>query len=134
MLPDFSHRDRRAHREVNRAFWAVVGASLALTGVALWVPLPFAGIAAVVAMGFLGLGCVVWAERVLEEYTRDLLFARDEQLPRGFARAETATPVGLYRDGEQPWSPSPHSRRRPGDAWTSDRTSDPESEPPTGQL
>ncbi len=111
-MSGFTHRDRRAHRDVGRAFWTVVGLSLGLTGIALWVPLPYAGIAAVVALGGLGAVYLGWAERTLSSYTEDLRRTRDGAEVDGFLRAEIGSPVGLDRDLRSPASPSPHSRRR----------------------
>ena len=111
-MADFSHRDRRVHREVNRALYATTGTSLALIALALVVSLPLVGIGAVVALGIVGLVYVVWADRFLEEYANDLRAAR-EGSPRGsFVRAEMASPIGLDRDSRSPVSVSPHSRRR----------------------
>lgn len=111
-MSDYTHRDRRAHRDVGRAFWAVTAVALALTGLALGVPLPFAGIAAVVALGALGAAYVGWSERMLADYANDLRLAREGGATGGFVRAEAAMPVGLYRDVGGPTSPSPHTRRR----------------------
>ena len=110
-MTDFSHRDRRAHREVNRAFGAVLGVSAGLIVFALVIPLPYSGVAAVVAMSVLGAVYVGWSDRTLDRYTEDLRAAAEGSRSTGFARAETASPVGLYRDGRGPVSRSPHSRR-----------------------
>ena len=111
-VSDYSHRDRRAHREVGRALWTVVGVSLGLTAVAVVLPWPFVGIASVVAMGALGLAYLGWSDRMLDRYASDLRRARDGTSTDGFVRVEVATPVGLYRDARLPTSPSPHTRRR----------------------
>jgi len=133
MQPDFTHRDRRAHRGVTRALGTVVGLCLGLTGVALWLPLPYAGISAVVALCLVGAGCLLWSERFLAEYVQDLRAAREGRESRGFARAETSTPVGLYRDRAMPWSPSPHTRRRPGDTPSSEAAAGADSRDGSGQ-
>ena len=123
-MSDFSHRDRRAHREVSRALWTVVGVSAGLTAVAVELPWPLVGIASVVAMGVLGLVYLGWSDRMLDGYASDLRHARDGTSTDGFVRAEIASPVGLYRDARLPTSPSPHSRRRtPFEEPTGDRAS-----------
>jgi hypothetical protein len=108
----FTHRDRRAHRDVGRAFWTVLGMSLALTGVALWLPLPYAGITAVIALGTLGAVYVGWADGLLEGYVGDLRRAQEGTEIDGFRRVEASSSVGLSRDERSPTSPSPHARRR----------------------
>jgi hypothetical protein len=109
---DYTHRDRRAHREVTRAFWTVVGVSLGLTGLALGVPVPYVGLAAVVALGVLGAVCVGWSDRLLSSYVGDLRRAWEGTEVDGFLRVEVASPVGLDRDARSRASPSPHARRR----------------------
>jgi len=112
-VSDFTHRDRRAHRDVGRAFWTVVGVSLGLTGLALGVPLPYVGLAAVVALGVVGAAYLGWAERFLTSYGADLRRAWEGSEVDGFRRVEVAATVGLDRDSRSPASPSPHVRRRP---------------------
>jgi len=124
VVADYTHRDRRAHRDVRRAFWTVVGVSLGFTGLALLVPLPFFGLGAVVALGVLGAGCVAWSERMLGSYTNDLRRAREGEDVDGFLRVETRSMVGLDRTVGGPTTASPHSRRRPRG------TADHEQEPP----
>jgi hypothetical protein len=110
-VSDFTHRDRRAHRDVTRSFWTVVAVSLGLTAVALELPLPYAGIAAVVALGVLGVAYLGWSERFLSSYSSDLRHAREGTAMDGFIRAEVASAVGLDRDGRSGSVPSPHVRR-----------------------
>ena len=110
-MSGYTHRDRRAHRDVGRAFWAIVGISLGLTGLALAVPLPLVGVTAVVALGVLGAVYVGWSDRLLSSYTNDLRQAREGSATDGFLRVEVGTAVGLDRDRRSP-SPSPHARRR----------------------
>jgi hypothetical protein len=98
---------------VGRTFWAVVGISLGLTGLALAVPLPFVGIVVVVALGVVGAVCVAWSDHLLSGYANDLAGVREGTAEDGFVRAEAATPVGLDRESRASRSPSPHSRRRP---------------------
>ena len=108
----YSHRDRRAHHDVGRAFWTVVGISLALTGLALAVPLAWVGIAAVVALGGLGAAYVGWSDRFLASYVDDLRLAREGSVKDGFLRVEAGSTIGLDRDLRSPASRSPHARRR----------------------
>lgn len=112
-MADYTHRDRRAHRDVRRAFWSVVGASLGLTSLAMLVPLPLIGLGAVVALGILGAVCMAWSERVLGSYTNDLRRALEGGEVDGFVRVEVRSTVGLDRTVGGRTSPSPHSRRRP---------------------
>jgi hypothetical protein len=111
-VKDFSHRDRRAHREVNRALWATTGITLGLIVIALVIPYTVVGLSAVVALGVVGVAYIAWGERLLDRYTSDLRDAREGILADGFVRAEMASPVGLNRDARSPASLSPHSRRR----------------------
>jgi len=108
---DFTHRDRRAHREVGRVFWTVVGVSAGLTGLALAIPLSLVGIATVVALGVVGAACVAWSDRLLSRYAVDLAEVREGRAADGFVRAEARTPVGLDREAGVLRSPSPHTRR-----------------------
>ena len=116
----YSHRDRRAHRDVRRALWTMVAAALALTGFGLGVPLPFAGPAAVVALGILGAVYLGWSDGMLSSYSNDLRLAREGRETDGFVRAEVASPVGLDRDVGGPTAFSPHSRRRYPGTWGDD--------------
>jgi hypothetical protein len=109
---EYSHRDRRAHKDVGRAVGTMVGAILLLIGIGLVVPLPFVGIAAVVALGVLGAAYLVWSEGMLASYSSDLRLALEGGETDGFTRVEVTTTVGLERDVGQPTSLSPHSRRR----------------------
>jgi len=109
---EFSHRDRRAQRAVGRAFFGMVAVTLALIGVSLVVPLWFAGLVGVVALGILGIGYLGWSDALLESYSNDL---RDELAggrAGGFLRAEIGSPAGLDRDVGRPTARSPHARRR----------------------
>ncbi|HYB78557.1 MAG TPA: hypothetical protein VEG66_02200 [Thermoplasmata archaeon] len=110
---EFTHRDRRAHRDVDRAIGTVLGISVALIGFAMVFPSEFVGILVVVALGVLGVACMGWSERMLAQYASDLRHAQDASSPRGFLRAEVGVTVGLDREEEMPPSPSPHVRRRP---------------------
>ena len=112
-MPEYTHRDRRAQREVDRAVYAVLGVAAGLIGLAMALPVEFVGLLAVVGLGVLGLASLGWSDRLLAQYASDLRHAQDERSPRGFVRAEVGAPVGLDRESEVPPSPSPHVRRRP---------------------
>jgi len=108
----YTHRDRRAHRDVRRALWTMVAAAVALTGVGLGVPLPFIGIAAVVGLGALGAVYLGWSEGMLSSYQTDLRTAREGGTGDGFVRVEVGSAVGFDRDVGGPTALSPHARRR----------------------
>jgi hypothetical protein len=111
-MAGYTHRDRRAHRDVRRALWTTVAAIVALTGVGLEVPLPFAGLVAVVALGALGAVYLGWSEGMLSSYSNDLRRAREGRETDGFIRAEVGSTVGFERDVGRPTAVSPHARRR----------------------
>lgn len=108
----YSHRDRRTHRDVRRALWTVVAAVVLLAGFGLEVPIPFAGLASVVALGALGAVYLGWSEGMLASYSDDLRLAREGRESDGFTRAEVGSPVGFERDVGRPTAASPHARRR----------------------
>ena len=110
---EFTHRDRRAHREVDRAVWTVLGLSVGLIGLAMALPTEFIGILAVVALGVLGAAYLGWSDRLLAQYASDLRHAQADSSYRGFVRAEAGVMVGLDREEDLPGAPSPHVRRRP---------------------
>jgi hypothetical protein len=109
---DYSHRDRRAQRDVSRALGTVIAVTVVLTAGALLLPLPYVGIAAVLALAVLGAAYLGWSERTLSSYATDLRRAREGQEIDGFLRVEVTTEVGLERPVGRPTSPSPHARRR----------------------
>jgi hypothetical protein len=109
---DFSHRDRRAHHTVKRAFVALAVGTFALTSLALALPLPVVGLTAVAGLGAVGAIYLGWSERMLARYRNDLRLGREGGHADGFLRAEMATPVGLDRDVRPGTAPSPHARRR----------------------
>ena len=109
---DYSHRDRRAQHDVDRAFYALVGLTSGLTIVALVLPLPVVGIVCVIALAVLGFGYMGWSDRTLDDYTNELRAAREGRLSDGFVRAEITTAVGSGREAGAPPTVSPHSRRR----------------------
>ena len=133
-MSDFTHRDRRAHREVGRALWSVVGLSLGLTVVALALPLPYVGVIAVLGLGVLGLAYVGWAERFLTGYARDLREARDGTSTDRFVRVEVASTVGLDRDERSVTTPSPHTRRGPRRGSLEGRADDTDARPERDQA
>ena len=110
---DYTHRDRRAQRDVDRALATLAAAIAALTGLALLVPLPVLGLGVVVALGVAGAIYLGWSERLLSTYSSDLRLAREGRAADGFLRAEVASAVGLDREADGPRVPSPHTRRRP---------------------
>jgi hypothetical protein len=112
-VPDYTHRDRRAHRDVSRALWTVLGVSVGLIGLAMAVPISLVGLLAVLALAVVGAGYVGWSDRMLGDYSSDLRHAREGSDAHGFARVEASSMVGLDRDHTTPPSPSPHVRRRP---------------------
>jgi hypothetical protein len=121
---EYTHRDRRAQRAVSRVFFGLVGATVALIGFALEVPLWFAGLVSVIALGALGVGYIGWSDRLLEEYAKDLRTGAEGSGTDGFLRVELNTPVGLDRAVGRPTARSPHARRRaPGTSVLSEETS-----------
>ena len=133
-MPEFTHRDRRAHREVDRAVFTVLGVSVGLIGLAMAFPLEFVGILVVVGLGMLGLASVAWSDRTLAEYASDLRHAQDGASPRGFVRAEVGATVGLDREAEMPRAPSPNVRRRPRAGHHEDREAALPAGPESDQL
>jgi hypothetical protein len=109
---EYTHRDRRAQREVGRAFFGMVGLTLALIGFALGVPIWFAGPVAVVALGILGVAYIGWSDSLLQRYADDLRTELDGRSADGLLRAELRSPVGLSRNVGRPTGRSPHVRRR----------------------
>jgi hypothetical protein len=125
---EYSHRDRRAEREVDRSFLTVVGLTLAFVMFALVVPVPFAGWVGVVALGALGVAYVTWSERFLERYSEDRRVEQEGGSPDGFLRAELRSPARPDREGGWPTARSPHVRRRA----TGSRVVSNDSPPPPG--
>jgi len=132
-VTDFSHRDRRAHREIDRAFWTIVALALGLTAFALEVPTPLGAIAAVVALVVVGGVYLGWSDRLLASYANDLRDALEDRSTDGFLRAEVASPVGLDRPRGRPTAPSPHVRRRSPGTWTNEDDAS-LARPGSGQL
>ena len=131
---EYTHRDRRAHRDVHRALWTVLGVSVAAIVLAMAVPIAIVGISVVVALLVLGAVYVGWSDRLLDDYASDLRHAREGSAAHGFARAEAGSTVGLDRGRETTRAPSPHVRRRPR-AGRSEETEPPHpSGPDSGQL
>lgn len=128
---EYTHRDRRAQRDVSRAFLTVVGLVVALIGFALAVPLEFSGVVAVVALGILGVAYIGWSDRLVHGYTRDLRSEREGESSKGVLRAELRSSVGLDRDVGRPTERSPHVRRTSPTTSGSDEgpLPSPESEP-----
>lgn len=87
-------------------------AVLALSAVVLVAPPAWLGILGIGGLIVTGAATVVWSQRVLTEYTRDLRAVRDGVVPDGFLRAEAASSVGLERTVGRPTERSPHFRRR----------------------
>ena len=110
---DYTHRDRRAHRDLNRALWTVLGVSVGLIALAMAVPISLVGLLAVLALAVVGAVYVGWSDRMLGDYSSDLRHAQEGSDAHGFAWVEASSTVGLDRDHTMPPSPSPHVRRRP---------------------
>jgi len=109
----YSHRDRRAHRDVRRDFGLVVGAGLTLAVLTMVVPWTALAVGALAGMAALGAGYLLRADRLLEEYARDLQRVRAGTERSGFLRAEVESEVGLERQIVRPSATSPHRRRGP---------------------
>jgi len=111
-VESYSHRDRRAHRELDRMLGGVGAGVAALTALALYLPPPLLGGLAVGGLVALGGAYLLWAERFLTEYERDLKSGMEPEGRPAFLRAEVTSSVGLEAPPRTP--PSPHSRpRRP---------------------
>ena len=117
----FSHRDRRAHRSVGRALAAVLGLVVGLVLVALEMPYDAVGLAAVGGLSAVGLGYLIWSERLLSRYSADLRGVLEGISDSGFVRAEVGTAVGLERAVGSPAGRSPHRRRGPPPPMAGDR-------------
>jgi hypothetical protein len=109
---EYSHRDRRAEREVGRAFLALAGVTLALVVAALAIPFSFSGWLEVIALGILGIAYVGWSERFLQQYSDDRKAEREGESRSGFLRAEGRSPVRRDEELGRPSGRSPHARRR----------------------
>jgi len=109
----YSHRDRRAHRDVRRDFEIVLGATVALGVVILFVTWPFVWIAALLALAALGAVSMARADRLIRIYARDLEGVRTGKGGSGVLRAEVSSDVGLDRSVVRPSAVSPHRRRGP---------------------
>ncbi len=109
---EYSHRDLRAYRSALRGFLAVLTTVVGLTLLALVSPVPALGWVAVLALALVGIGGVVWAERLVDRYRRDLEVGRGPSRGSGFARAEVSGRFELDRAVGRPTERSPHARRR----------------------
>jgi len=108
---EFSHRDRRAHRTVERGLAWIAGTVALLTLLAVALPGSW-GILCVGALAVGGGAYVLWSGPVLAEYVSDLQTASRESSNRGFVQAEVADLVGLERAVGRPTERSPNSRPR----------------------
>ena len=90
----------------------MVGVSVGLTALAVAVPIPYVGLAAVVALGVLGAVYLGYSDRLLTSYGSDLRQAYDGSVTDGFLRAEVGSRVGLDREETSRAALSPHARRR----------------------
>lgn len=106
-----SHRDLRVQRTISRGFVAVEGVVLALCVLATWAPDPLLGVLGLTALGACGLGYVLWSDRWLGEYSRDLRDAREESGSNDFRKAEPRSLVDR-RQGRS--TDPPHASARPG--------------------
>ena len=111
-MSEYSHRDLRAERDADRAFWTVVALCVGWTVFAVEVPLPFAGVVAVVALLALGAGYLVWSERMLASYAGDLARAGEATTPKEFRSAEAASRLPSPGSSVQRPTQSPHRSRR----------------------
>ncbi|HXQ78867.1 MAG: hypothetical protein WB788_09270 [Thermoplasmata archaeon] len=109
---EYSHRDRRAERDVDRSFFTLVSLTFALVVFAVAVPYWFAGWLGVLGLGVLGVGYVVWSERFLESYSEDRRTEQEGGLVHGLLRAELRSAARPDRDLHRPTARSPHARRR----------------------
>ena len=106
----YSHRDRRAHRTVQRGLAALTVTTFLLVLAALLVPVAWVGLLAVVTLGIAGLLAVAWGHLVVAEYSTDLRRYREGAPMDGFARAELSSRFELDRPAGPPSGPSPHRR------------------------
>ena len=128
-MSEYSHRDLRAQRDADHAFWTVVGLCVGWTVFAFAAPVPIAGVVGVAALLGVGAGYLVWSERMLADYAADLGRARAGRDASGFLRAEAAAGAEISREGSRSGVASPHARRRgSGDEDPSERA--PRSETP----
>ena len=109
---EYSHRDRRAEREVDRSFYTLVAITFALVVFAVVVPFWLAGWLGVLGLGALGVGYVAWSERFLETYSEDRRSEQEGGRADGLLRAELRSPARPDRDIRRPTARSPHVRRR----------------------
>ena len=110
---EYSHRDRRAQRDVRRAavlFGAVI---LALLAVADGAPYLWARGLAVLGLAASGGAFLLFGDRLTREYAGDLASARSGETISGALRVEVESQVGLERPVVRPSIRSPHVRRRP---------------------
>lgn len=110
---DYSHRDRRAQRNVRRA--AVVFGLTILTLLALADLAPFLWARGLAVLGLAAAGglFVLYGDRLTREYAHDLASARSGEPISGALRVEVESEVGLDRPVVRPSVRSPHVRRRP---------------------
>ena len=107
----FSHRDRRAHRTVNRGFAWIAGTVTALTLLAIALPGSW-GILCVGALAVSGAGYLLWSGPVISEYVSDLKASATTSPDRSFRRAESEGLLGLERTVGRPTERSPNTRSR----------------------
>lgn len=111
-MTTYSHRDRRAHRTIWRGLGVVGAAVIALSAWVLAAPRAGWGMLGVGGLIVTGGAYVVWSQRLLSEYARDLRAMRDGVVSDGFLRAELGSSVGLDRTIGRPTERSPNARRR----------------------
>ncbi len=106
----FSHRDHRARREL-RHLYVGFGATVGLLAiVATLFPDVTVRLLAVGGLAAAGAVYVMAAERLSENYRRDLAAVRSGTPVSGSVRAEVYNEVGFETDREDDWTPSPHHR------------------------
>jgi hypothetical protein len=107
----FSHRDHRTRRELRHLYLGFGAAVGILALVAILFPNETVRLLAVAGLAAAGAAYVIAADRLSENYRRDLAAVRAGQPVSGSVRAEVYHEVGFEVDREYDWTPSPHHRR-----------------------
>ncbi|MCI4367725.1 MAG: hypothetical protein L3K08_08235 [Thermoplasmata archaeon] len=108
----FSHRDLRAHRDVGRSAAAVLAGLVGLIALAVRSPSPVLGVAAVFALGVLGLLAAARGSSLVREYENDVRSVLADPSPRlGALGVEVRSSVALQPSPSSPTRRSPNTRR-----------------------